>query len=164
MRLVVGAELQAEIKDARQKKKNQIRIDLLLQTESAWRSLPQLRSREASIFDPMRLVRVVTESSFSIDLILAVIAVEILDVTVALESENMRGDAVEKPTVVRYYDRASGKVFQRFFESAHRVDIEIVCRLVQKQNVRAGSQHLCKVNSIAFAARQLANPLLLIGA
>lgn len=78
----------------------------------------------------MRLVGVVAEAAFSVLFVLAVVAVEILDVTIALKRQNVRRDAVQKPAIVTNYDGAARKVFKRFFESTHRVNVEIVRRLI----------------------------------
>ncbi len=86
----------------------------------------------------MRLIGVVTEAAFAVGLVLAVIAVKVLDMTVAFERENMRGDTVEKPAVMRNYDRAAGKIFERLFKGSHRVYIKIVSGLVEEKNVSTG--------------------------
>ena len=49
----------------------------------------------------MRLIGIVAEAAFAVGFVFAVVAVEILDMTVALERQNVRRDAVEEPAVVR---------------------------------------------------------------
>ena len=61
-------------------------------------------------------------------------------------------------------DGAAGKIFERFFERTHRVDVEIVGRLVEQNDVGTGFQHFRQMNAVAFAARKLADEFLLIGA
>jgi len=51
---------------------------------------------------------------------------------VAFKCQNMGGNAVEKPTVVRYYDGTTGKVFETLFECSQRIDVYIVSWLVEK--------------------------------
>ncbi len=59
---------------------------------------------------------------------------------------------------------AAGELDQRLFERAQRLDVEIVGRLVEQDHVGAGLQHLGEMDAVAFAARELADLLLLIGA
>ena len=74
----------------------------------------------------------------------------------------MRGHAIEKPAIVRDDDCASGEILQRFLQRPHRVDVEIVRRLVEQQNVGSFFQHTGQVDAIAFAARQRPHLFLLI--
>ena len=97
-----------------------------------------LCSCQTSIFDPMRLVGVDTETALSVRFVFAVIAIEILDTRIAFERENVRRDSIKEPTVVADYDGAAGEIFERFFERSHRVDVEIVCGLVEEKDVRSG--------------------------
>jgi hypothetical protein len=78
----------------------------------------------------VRLVGVVTEAALAVLLVLRVVAVEIFDVAVALESQNVRRDPIQKPAIVTNYDRAAGKVFESLFQCTHGVDIDVVGRLV----------------------------------
>ena len=59
--------------------------------------------------------------------------------------------------------RAAGEVEQRLFERAQRVDVEVVGRLVEQQQVAAGAQQLGQVHAVALAAREHADLLLLVG-
>ena len=56
------------------------------------------------------------------------------------------------------------KLAQRILQRAQRVDVEIVGRLVEQQQVAAALQQLGEVDPVAFAARELADVLLLVGA
>ena len=49
-------------------------------------------------------------------------------------------------------------------ERAQRVDVEVVRRLVEQQDVAARLEQLGEVDPVALAARQLADHLLLVGA
>ncbi len=64
----------------------------------------------------------------------------------------MRGDAVEEPAVVADHDHAAREVEKRFLQRAQRVDVEIVRRLVEQQDVRPGLQHLRKMDPVTLAA------------
>ena len=83
---------------------------------------------------------------------------------VALEREDVRRDPVEEPAVVRDHDGAAGEVEQRLLERAQRVDVEVVRRLVEQQQVAARAQELREVDAVALAAGEVADPLLLVGA
>ena len=61
---------------------------------------------------------------------------------VPLEREDVRRDAVEEPPIVRDDHRASREIDQRFLQRTQRVDVEIVRRLVEQQQVAAGHQRL----------------------
>ena len=54
-----------------------------------------------------------------------------------------------------------GEVQQRFLERAQRVDVEVVGRLVEQQQVGARLQQLRQMHAIALAARQRADLALL---
>jgi hypothetical protein len=45
------------------------------------------------------------------------------------------GDAVEEPAVVADDHGAAGEVLQRLFQGAHGVDVQVVGRLVEQQDV-----------------------------
>src|SRR5215218_6216421 len=68
----------------------------------------------------------------------------------ALEGEDVGRDAVEEPAVVRDDDRAAGEFEQRVLERAQRVDVEVVGRLVEQEQVAAAAQQLREVDAIAL--------------
>src|SRR6202012_336251 len=92
------------------------------------------------------------------------IALEPLDVAIAFEGENMRGDAVEEPAIVADDDGAAGEILKSLFQRAQRIDVEIVGRFVEQQHIGAGFEHLGEMHAVALAARKLTNLLLLVGA
>src|SRR5215470_9135533 len=81
---------------------------------------------ELLVLDPMRDRGVGSEPAHLVLLVVLVVALEPLDVAIALEGEDVGGDAVEEPAVVADDDGAAGEVFQRFLQCAQRVDVEIV--------------------------------------
>src|SRR4030095_8805407 len=93
-----------------------------------------------------------------------IVAVKPNDLAVTFEGEDVSRDPVEEPAIVGDHDHAAGKTFQRLFERAQGVHIQVVGRFVEQQNVRAFFQHLRQMDSIALAARQHADLLLLIRA
>ena len=83
---------------------------------------------------------------------------------VALEREDVRRDAVEEPAIMADDDGAAGEVDERVLEGAQRVDVEVVRRLVEQQQVAARAEQLGQVQAVALAAREVADLLLLVRA
>ncbi len=100
----------------------------------------------------MRLIGFSAEAPAAIDLVIRVVTLEPHYLALALEGEDVRRHAVEKPAVVCDDDRTAGVVEQRLFKGAQGVDIEVVGRLVEQENVGPGLQHLRNMNAIALAA------------
>src|SRR3546814_7218724 len=111
----------------------------------------------------MRAVRLVDEAAALVFLIGLEIALEPFDMAIALESEDMRREAVEEKAVVADDDGAAGTVLQRLLESAQRLHVEIVCRFVEQKDVATLIQQLRHVHAVAPAARHLADHPLLVG-
>ena len=86
---------------------------------------------------PMRLIGRGAQAPLPVGLVVLVVALEPDHLAVALEREHVRRDAVEEPAIVADDDRAAGEVEQRLFERAQRVDVEVVGRLVEQQQVAA---------------------------
>ena len=61
---------------------------------------------DALVLDPMGLVGVRAEAPLAVPLVVLVVALEPLDVTVALEGQDVGGDAVEEPAVMRNHNAA----------------------------------------------------------
>eukprot|EP00965_Chrysotila_dentata_P079571 2623788-Pleurochrysis_carterae.AAC.1 len=77
-------------------------------------------------------------------------------------SLDVRGEAVEEEAVVADDDGAAGKLEQRFLERAHRVNVEVVGGLVEKQHVAVHAQHLGELHAVALAAGEVGDTLLLV--
>src|SRR5216683_2042696 len=116
------------------------------------------------VFDAVRLVGGGAEAAAAVGLVVGVIALEPHGLAVALEGEDVGGDAVQEPAIVGDDDGAAGIVEERLFKRAQRVDIEIVGRLVEEEEVGALLQHLRQMHPVALAARQLPDLFLLVGA
>src|SRR4051794_39722733 len=104
------------------------------------------------------------EAPLLVLLVIGEIALEPLDVALALEGEDVGRDAVQEPAVVADDDRAAGVVLERFLQRPQGVDVEVVRRLVEEEHVRARLQDLGEVHAVALAAREHADLLLLVGA
>src|SRR4051794_19481126 len=83
------------------------------------------------VLHPVRDDAVLTQPSHLVLLVILKIAFEPFDMTVVLEGEDVRRDAVEEPAVVADDDGAAGKILQRLFQRTQRIDVEVVGRLVQ---------------------------------
>ena len=95
-------------------------------------------------------------------MILAVAALEPSRLALALESENVRGNAVEEPAVVRDDHHAAAELLQTLFKRTQGRDVKVVRRLVQKQEVAARSEELREMDAVALAAGKDADFLLLL--
>ena len=121
-------------------------------------------ARQPLVAEPMRTIRLGTQATPPIGLVVGVVALEPDDLAVAFEGEQVGRDPVEEPAVVADHDRAAGELQERVLERAQGVDVEIVGGLVEEEEVPAAFQELREVHTIALAARQLADALLLIAA
>ena len=101
----------------------------------------------------MRLIGRGAEPAFAVALVIGVIALKPDRLAVALESEDVGGDAIQEPAAVGDDDGAAGIIDKPFFERAQRIDVEVVGRLVEQQEVGALLEHLGEVHPVALAAR-----------
>ena len=83
---------------------------------------------------------------------------------VALEGEDVGAEAIEEEAIVADHHRTTRERLERLLERAQRLDVEVVGRLVEQQDIAALLQHLGHVDAVALAARQLTDLLLLVGA
>src|SRR5687767_5276366 len=84
-----------------------------------------LCSDQLPILDAVRLIGIRTLPPFQVLDVALVIPFVPHRLAVALEGEDVRGDAIEEPAVVRDDHRAAGEVEQRNLERPQRIDIEI---------------------------------------
>ena len=81
----------------------------------------------------MRDLRRGAQSFFLISLVIRVVSLEPHDLAITFEREDVRGDPIKEPAIVRDDHRAAGEVEQRLLEGAQRVDVEVVGGLVEEQ-------------------------------
>src|SRR5262249_12913313 len=93
--------------------------------------------RKLLVLQPVRNNRIRAKPSHLVGLVVLKVPLEPFHMAVVLEGQNMRGDAVKKPAIVADNDGTAGKILQRLFQRAQRVDIEIVGRLVEQQQISA---------------------------
>src|SRR5438067_1649646 len=123
-----------------------------------------LRADERLVLHAMGLERLGAAGLDDPLCVLAPVALEPGDLRVALEGEDVGGDAVEEPAVVGDHDGTPGEIEKRLLERAQRVDVEVVRGLVEQEHVAAAPQQLGKVHAVPLAARQLPDRLLLVTA
>ena len=92
---------------------------------------------ERSVFEAVGLVGLGTELLVPDDLVVGEVALEPAHLRVALEGQHVCTDAVEKPPVVADDHGAPGKCEEGFFKGAQGVDVEVVRRFVEEQQVAA---------------------------
>ena len=64
----------------------------------------------------------------------------------------------------RDHDGAAGKHVQPVFQRAQGVDVQVVGRLVQEQQIGVAGEDLRQVDAVALAAGEVLHQLLLVGA
>ena len=69
---------------------------------------------------------VIAEAALLVLLIFAIVAGEEFDMRITLKGEDMRGDAVEEPAIMRDHEHVAGKFEQGVFKRAQGFNIEIV--------------------------------------
>ena len=68
------------------------------------------------VLDAVGLIGLITQAAAPVSLIPGIVALEPYDIALTLVGEDMGGNAIEKPAVVRDNDGTAGKVEQRFFK------------------------------------------------
>src|SRR5262245_4821763 len=122
---------------------------------------------EPAVGDPVRACCLGTEPLHLVGLVVGEVAFvpePLRRVLVgALPGQDVGRDPVEEPPVVGYDDGAAGELQQRVFERLQGLDVEVVGRLVEQQQVAADLEGQGEVEPVALAAGQHADRLLLIG-
>src|SRR3989304_10343775 len=95
-------------------------------------------------------------------LILGVIPIEPDPFSFPLESQYVRCDAVEEPTVMADDNGATRKILQGLFEGAQGVHVKVIGGLVKQQDIAPFLQHTGKMHAVPLAARQSRDLFLLV--
>ena len=109
-------------------------------------------ARYRFVSDAFRFRALFAQTAFLIGFVFLIVAVEEHPFRIAFASENVRGDAVEEPAVVRNHHYAAGKFQQCVFQRALGFHVEVVGRFVQQQHIAAAQQGFRQVQTSAFAA------------
>ena len=72
-----------------------------------------------------------------------------------VDMRDVRGAAIEKITIVRHHHQRAAKRTQPFFQPHHRVQIQVVGRLVEQHQIAAAYQRLRQIQTHAPAAGEL---------
>ena len=103
-----------------------------------------------------------TETLLLVGFVLLVVSREEHHLGVTLKSEDMGGNTVEEPTVMRRYHRAARELKQCILKRAERFNVEVIRRLVKEQHVAACEQRLREMETAALTAGKITDALLLI--
>src|ERR1019366_7168846 len=114
--------------------------------------------------DPLGAQRVRAQAALLVFLIGFEIAFEPFHVAVAFEGQDVGGQSVEEPSVVADDHDAAGELLERVLQVLRRLDVQVVGRFVEQDDVAAGGERLGQVDAVALPAGQLAHLLLLIAA
>src|SRR5579862_1109707 len=125
---------------------------------------PRSGPDERLVLDAVRLERLGAARLDDPGCVLAPGALEPRGLRVTLEREDVRRHAVQEPAIVGDHDGAAGEVEQCILERAQRVDVQVVGRLVEQQQVATALQHLREMHAVPLTARELADGLLLVAA
>ena len=85
-----------------------------------------------------------------------------VDVAVSLEGDDVGGQAIEEPPVVGDDHHRSGEARDPFFQGTERVDVEIVGRFVEQEEVGTSAEEFREMDAVAFTTRQRPDLLLLV--
>ncbi len=92
------------------------------------------------VFNPVWLICSFSQAPFAVGFVICIVAFKPLNVAVTLEGQNMRGNTIQKPAIVRNHYRAAGEVEQCLFQCTQGFDIQVIGRFVEQQQVAATSQ------------------------
>src|ERR1022692_5219790 len=112
-----------------------------------------ISSCQRLVVEAVRLSSGLGLAPFEVLHVFLIVALEPDYLRVPIERKDVRGDAIEKPAIMRYDNCAAREGDQRFLERAQSLDVQIVRRFVEQQDIAAGFQYLGEVHPIAFAAR-----------
>ncbi len=119
----------------------------------------QLEARSASqrlVANAVRLIGVGPQSLVPLSLVRLIIAVAPDDLAIPLEGEDVGRDPVEEPTIVADHDRASRRSRGSPLPGREHVDVEVVGRLVEQEQVPAALEELGQVDPVALTPERFA--------
>src|SRR4051812_45749571 len=98
----------------------------------------------------MRLRSFRPEALFAVFFVLLIIAFEEDDAALTFKRHDMRAYTIQEPTIMADHHRATGEAQKRFFKRAQRVYVQVIGRLVEKQDVAAGLEDFGEMHAVAF--------------
>ena len=81
------------------------------------------------------------------------------DFAVAFESQNVRRHTVKEPAIMTDHHHATDKAFHAVFKRTHRVDVDVIGRLIEQDDIGALLQHARQMHAITLSARKISNDL-----
>src|SRR6476620_10401552 len=108
-----------------------------------------LAARQLTIANAMRLIRFLAETLLPVGLVVAVVAFEPDHFAVPFKRQDVRRNPVEKPPVVTADHRTAGEILEPFFQCSQRIDVEIVRRLIEDDEVGPFLEHACEMYAVA---------------
>ena len=118
--------------------------------------------RQRPVLDAMRMIGFVAQPLVPLDFVHLIVALEPDDAAVPLEGQDVRGVRSRNQRSWLETITQPAEILNRLFQRPQRIDVEVVGRLVQQHHVAARPQQFRQVDAVAFAARQLADELLLV--
>src|SRR6186713_1965015 len=100
-----------------------------------WPSRPL--SRQRLVLDPVWLRGFFALAPLQIFHVVLEVTFEPYDFRVAFESQNVGGDAIQEPTVVRYDNCAAREGQQGLFQGTQGLDVQVVGGFVEHEHVAA---------------------------
>ena len=94
--------------------------------------------------------------------ILGIVAREILDLTIAVEHEQMIHHLIHEITVMTHHDHTTGEILKIFFQNLQRHNIQVVRGLVKHQKVGILHQYRTEIQFPALSAAQLIHIVMLL--
>src|SRR3954462_4637059 len=119
---------------------------------------------ELAVGRPVRTGRLRTEPLDLVLLVVGEVALEPEPLRVAFVGEDVGSDAIEEPPVVADHHGAAGELEQPTLEAGQRLDVEVVGRLVEQQQVAALLEGQGEVEPVALATGEDSGRLLLVRA
>ena len=95
-------------------------------------------------------------------MILLIVARKILHLALPFEHQQMVDHLIHKIAIVAHDDDTAGKILQIFLQHLQRLNIEVVGRLVQHQEVGIAHQNGTKIEFAPLAAAELVNEIVLL--
>ena len=81
------------------------------------------------------------------------------DFAVAFKGQDVRGHAVKEPAIMADHHHATNETLHAIFQGTHGVDVDVIGRFIQQDDIGAFLQHARQMHAIALAARQASNNL-----
>src|SRR5512140_749251 len=103
------------------------------------------------------------ETLLPVSLVVLIVPLVPDSLRIALERQHVRRDPVQEPPVVADDDRAASELEERILERPERIDVQVVGRLVEQEQISTLSERPREMQAVHLAAGEVADPFLLVG-